>query len=119
VKCLHFSPAHIYTYTFEPNPRWKSYYAYAPEIQQYFLNFCEKYQLRKYIKLNHKVISATWHNDKGQYEVEVEHDGKVLTDWCNILINGSGFLNKWKWPSIDGLHSFGGKLLHSAAWDRE
>lgn len=27
-------PAHIYTYTFEPNPEWKSYYAYAPEIHQ-------------------------------------------------------------------------------------
>jgi cation diffusion facilitator CzcD-associated flavoprotein CzcO len=119
VQCLPSSPAHIYTYTFEPNPRWQSYYAYAPDIQQYFLDFCEKYKLRKYIKLNHKVISATWHNDKGLYEVQVEHDGKVLTDWCNILINGSGFLNKWKWPSIDGLHSFGGKLLHSAAWDRE
>lgn len=34
-------PAHIYTYTFEPYAFWKSYYAYSPEIQDYFVNFCE------------------------------------------------------------------------------
>ncbi|KEF61461.1 uncharacterized protein A1O9_03027 [Exophiala aquamarina CBS 119918] len=110
-------PAHIYTYTFEPNPKWKSYYAYAPEIQQYFMDFCEKYQLRKYIKLEHKVIGATWHEEKGQWEVKIEHDGQILTDWAHILMNGSGFLNRWRWPEIDGLHSFKGALMHSAAWN--
>lgn len=89
-------PAHIYTYTFEPYTEWKSYYAYAPEIQEYFVNFCNKYNLRRYIKLQHKVLSAIWHEDRGQWEVEVEHDGKTLTDWCDILVNGSGLLNKWR-----------------------
>lgn len=89
-------PAHVYTYTFEPNPEWKSYYAYSPDIHKYFLNFCEKYQLRKYIKLKHRVLSAKWHEDKGQWEVEVEKNGEVFTDWCHVLMNGSGLLNKWK-----------------------
>ena len=26
-------------------------------------------------------------------------------------------MNDWKWPSIPGLHTFKGKLLHSAKWD--
>lgn len=25
--------------------------------------------------------------------------------------------SNWKWPDISGLHSFEGKLIHSAAWD--
>lgn len=83
------------------------------------MNFCEKYQLRKYVKLNHRVVSCHWHEDEGQWEVKIEHDGKIITDWGHILMNGSGFVNKWKWPSIQGLHEFGGKLMHSAAWDRE
>jgi cation diffusion facilitator CzcD-associated flavoprotein CzcO len=29
-----------------------------------------------------------------------------------------GFSN-WKWPSVEGLDSFKGKLLHSASWDDE
>lgn len=87
-------PAHIYTYTFEPNPEWRSYYAYAPEIHDYFLNFCKKYSLRKYIKLKHKVLGAKWHEKKAQWAVEVEHRGQTFTDWCDILMNGSGLLNK-------------------------
>jgi cation diffusion facilitator CzcD-associated flavoprotein CzcO len=27
--------------------------------------------------------------------------------------------SNWRWPSIDGLESFNGKLLHSARWDQE
>lgn len=44
-----------------------------------------------------------------------ETDETTTTD-CDILINASGFFNKWKWPSIPGRETFGGKLLHSAAW---
>jgi cation diffusion facilitator CzcD-associated flavoprotein CzcO len=32
-------------------------------------------------------------------------------------VNASGILNNWKWPSIPGLQSFKGQLLHSAHYD--
>ncbi|KAF4625796.1 hypothetical protein G7Y89_g12367 [Cudoniella acicularis] len=89
-------PAHIYTYTFEPKPDWKSYYAFGPEIQQYFVDFAKKYHLRKYIKLNHQVISTRWDEDRGQYKVKIKTRDTVLTDWCHVLMNGSGLLNKWR-----------------------
>ncbi|PGH14607.1 hypothetical protein AJ79_02942 [Helicocarpus griseus UAMH5409] len=110
-------PAHIYTYTFEPNPEWTSYYAYAPDILKYFKGFCEKYNLQKYVALNHKVLSARWLEEKGQYEVLVEHGDKTFKDYAHIFMNGSGLLNKWRWPDIDGLGSFKGSLIHSANWD--
>lgn len=110
-------PAHIYTYTFEPNPKWSTYYAYSEEINAYFKGFCDKHGLRKYIKFQHRVTKAEWVEEKGQWRVEVAHNGDTLVDWCHILVNGSGLLNKWKWPDINGLTSFKGKLLHSAAWD--
>ncbi|OCK82817.1 cyclohexanone monooxygenase [Lepidopterella palustris CBS 459.81] len=110
-------PAHVYTYSFEPNPNWSSFYAYSPEIRQYFEDFAAKYDLMPYVRLNSKVLSATWVEERGIYEVEVQTEGKVIKDWCHVLINGTGFLNSWKWPTIPGLHSFGGKLMHSADWD--
>jgi len=42
---------------------------------------------------------------------------KVFQDSCDVFISASGALNDWKWPDIPGLHSFKGKLLHSANWD--
>ncbi|KAH0847215.1 hypothetical protein AYO21_02604 [Fonsecaea monophora] len=110
-------PAHAYTYSFEPNPEWSTFYAYAPEIKQYFEKFADKYDLHPNIKLNSKVLSATWVEDKGIYEVEVDVEGRKINDWCHVIINGTGFLNDWKWPKIEGLHDFKGKLLHSANWD--
>lgn len=112
-------PAHAYTYTFEPNPDWSTFYAYGPEIKQYFQNFAKKYELAPYVKLNSRVLSATWNEDSGQYFVEIESDGKIIQDQCHVFINGTGFLNDWKWPNIEGLHDFKGTLLHSAAWDTE
>jgi cation diffusion facilitator CzcD-associated flavoprotein CzcO len=50
-------------------------------------------------------------------EVDVDVDGTIVHDWCNVIVNGTGFLNSWKWPKIEGLHEFSGKLLHSASWD--
>jgi len=41
----------------------------------------------------------------------------VTEDTADILINGSGILNRWRWPDISGLHSFKGTLVHSARWD--
>ncbi|KAK4936739.1 hypothetical protein LTR10_022463 [Elasticomyces elasticus] len=110
-------PAHAYTYSFEPNPNWSTFYAYAPEIKRYFQDFAEKYGLMRYVQLNSKVVSAVWDEAQGMYKVEVDVAGTRVSDWCHVLINGTGFLNSWKWPSIPGLHSFGGQLMHSASWD--
>ncbi|OAP62021.1 hypothetical protein AYL99_04224 [Fonsecaea erecta] len=110
-------PAHCYTYTFEPNTEWSAFYAGSQEIQDYFLRFYKKYELEPFVRLEHEVLSATWDELEGVWDVEIRHNGQVFHDWCNVLINGSGVVNKWKWPAIEGLHSFGGKLAHSAAWD--
>ena len=32
-------------------------------------------------------------------DVEIEHDGQVIHDRCNVLINGAGVVNKWKCKS--------------------
>lgn len=106
-----------YTYAFEPNPNWSTFYAYAPEIKEYFENFAKKYELDPYVTLDSRVLSATWIEDKGIYEVEIDCNGETIHDWCHVFINGTGFLNSWKWPKIEGLHDFKGTLLHSANWD--
>ncbi|KAI4591610.1 hypothetical protein KJ359_012765 [Pestalotiopsis sp. 9143b] len=107
-------PAHIYTFSFEPNPRWSTYYASAVEIEDYFLRFCDKYDLKEQIKLKHQVTAAIWHEDKAQWEVTVENDGQKFTDYCDILVNGSGLLNKWKCKSYAvnrSTKSFGKALM--------
>jgi cation diffusion facilitator CzcD-associated flavoprotein CzcO len=38
-------------------------------------------------------------------------------DTADVVISARGHLNQIAWPKIDGLGDFGGKLMHSGAWD--
>src|SRR5690349_11732663 len=42
-------PAHLYSYSFEPNPDWSHVYAPRREIQQYLVRFAEKSGLLPHI----------------------------------------------------------------------
>ncbi|KAH8691878.1 hypothetical protein BGW36DRAFT_431121 [Talaromyces proteolyticus] len=112
-------PSHIYTYSFEPNPQWSTYFAYAPEILQYFRKFAEKHQCRRFIQVNSKVVAATWHPSEGIYKIVIEDTttGETREDWSHVLVNATGNLNKWKWPEIEGLHDFAGPKMHPSQWD--
>lgn len=110
-------PAHIYTFPFEPNPDWSSFYASGPEIWEYMKKTTDKYNLDEHVQLNSRVKSTIWDDEKGKWVVEVEQEGKTIVDEADVLINGSGILNKWCWPKIEGLETFQGRLLHSASWD--
>ena len=52
---------------------------------QYFEGFADKYELHPYIKLNSRVVSATWDEAKGIYNVKVNSEGKEIDDWCHVL----------------------------------
>ncbi|KAJ9630333.1 hypothetical protein H2204_008551, partial [Knufia peltigerae] len=112
-------PAHAYTYSWEGNPRWSRAYVGSVELFDYFKGRAVAYGVSEFVKLNHKVTSATWDEQKGKWVVEITNleNNTSTQDEGEIFINGAGFLNNWKWPEIPGLHDFQGKLLHSASWD--
>lgn len=43
---------------------------------------------------------------------------REFDDHVDMILDGCGVLNKWKWPNIPGLHDFKGDLLHSAQWNQ-
>lgn len=80
---------------------------------------CDHFGLHKYIRLHHEILGATWHEDLSKWSVRVRKNSDPTTDfidWCDVLINGSGLLNHWKWPSIPGLEDFKGLKVHTASW---
>ena len=116
-------PAHSYVYPFEPNPEWSGYYSYSDEIHEYMMKCAKKWEVEKFVKIEREVVSAKWDDSRGKWEVEVrvcggENKGQMEREECDLLVNGGGVVNKWKWPAIEGLHSFEGMLAHSAAWDQ-
>ncbi|KIW81124.1 hypothetical protein Z517_04147 [Fonsecaea pedrosoi CBS 271.37] len=107
------------TYQFSWNPEvWSKYYAEASEIFAYFKGVVDKFDLWKYIKFSHEVQRADWDEETGLWNLKIRDlaTGVEIDEQCDIFVNAMGFLNKWKWPDIQGLHSFKGILTHSAAW---
>ncbi|PGH26724.1 hypothetical protein AJ80_01670 [Polytolypa hystricis UAMH7299] len=112
-------PAHSYTFLFEPNPDWSHFYAPGPEIQEYMKKTVKKWNLDERVQFNSKVTEAIWDEDSGRWKLKIDQNGTVTEDEAEIFVNGTGFLNKWKWPGIQGLSDFKGKLVHTASWDDE
>jgi cation diffusion facilitator CzcD-associated flavoprotein CzcO len=42
---------------------------------------------------------------------------RVFEDEADYYVNAGGVLNKFKWPKIEGLESYKGKLMHSAQYE--
>lgn len=63
--------------------------------------------------------NAVWNENESNWHVEIEDlsSGQIFTDVCDVLVNATGFLNKWKWPEIKGLDKFQKPKIHSANWD--
>lgn len=114
-------PAHAYQFSFESWTHWSKFYAGGAEILQYLQRVADKYDVRRFMKFNSKCIEARWNEDTSKWHVKIENvqTGEVTEDVGDVFCSGTGPLNAWKWPDVEGLHDFKGKLMHSADWDPE
>ncbi|KAL1865924.1 hypothetical protein VTK73DRAFT_5008 [Phialemonium thermophilum] len=110
-------PSVSYQFTWEPHI-WPEYYSSGHEIWKYLRGIVDKYELMRFIKLSHSVSGAEWSDEEGKWTITVRGpDGEIIEDSCDIFLNGGGILNNFRYPDIQGLHEFKGKLMHTARWD--
>jgi cation diffusion facilitator CzcD-associated flavoprotein CzcO len=105
-------PSHVYTYSFEPNPDWTSYYPPGPEIRAYFERTARKYGVLDNIRFGEEVLSC--HFADGRWRVRTSGG---IADEADIVIAATGVLHHISYPQIAGLDSFAGAMFHSARWD--
>jgi len=105
-------PAHMYTYSVEPNAEWSHRYAHGDEIQAYFERVARKYGVINSIQFNEAVESSIY--NEGRWEVKTS---KAETYSADFVINCTGILHHPSMPSIPGLEDFAGAKFHSARWD--
>ena len=70
-------------------------YSAAPEILEYFKTLADNYGLRKYVKLDHKVVGAWWKEESQEWHVKIQRGDNskdIIDDKCNVLVNASGVL---------------------------
>lgn len=107
-------PAHMFTYSFEPNPTYGKRFSFGSEIGQYLKRVSEKHDLQSIIRFNTSIDRATF--ESGQWLLDT-NDGETLV--ADIVICASGIMHSPSFPKIDGIETFAGASFHSANWNHD
>ncbi len=106
-----------YSYRFsselEQEWRWSERYAQQPEILSYIRHVAERFDLRKDIEFNTRMIGAHFDEDTSRWVVE-GGDGRRWA--ARILMLCVGQLSTTKRPDIPGQNQFKGEIYHSGEW---
>jgi cation diffusion facilitator CzcD-associated flavoprotein CzcO len=87
------SPTYL-QFSWARKPDWSHFYSYSQEIWQYFNEVTEKFELRRFMKLNHQVVGAEWDEGAGAWNVKITNllTNETFIDQAEVLINGGGVL---------------------------
>ncbi len=107
-------PTTTYSYFFEPNPNWSRLFSPGNEIKQYADDVADKYDVRRHMRFSTTVEGARWDEDAKLWRVALR-DGQTMA--ARYLITATGFLSQPHVPDIPGITGFGGRIIHTTAWD--
>ncbi len=108
--------AHLYCYSFAPNPDWSGPFPPQPEIRAYLEKTALDRGLEPHLRLGNGVVSALWDEDRARWQLELEDGGRVESQY---VISATGMFGAAVVPEIVGLESFEGTIFHSAKWNHE
>ncbi|KAK5111151.1 hypothetical protein LTR62_005351 [Meristemomyces frigidus] len=111
--------SHFYSYSFALNPDWSQKFSMQSEIQAYFRNVAEQYDIPRRVRFGSTVEKAQW-VDRGKYwEVTIRNHQTKETHVrrAKILVSAVGNLSIPRDCDIPGADEFEGPLFHSATWD--
>jgi len=65
---------------------------------------------------NTEIIGCYWNEGAGQWTVKLRQNApgsppKEFEEKCDLLLHATGILNNFKWPDIEGLEKFKGKVV--------
>ncbi|VUC32182.1 unnamed protein product [Clonostachys rosea] len=76
----------------------------SQEIWEYMKGIVMDEKLDRSITLSTEVVKAVWNESTSTWTVSLAStDGsRQWEEECNVFLNGTGFVNAWKWPDIEG-----------------
>ena len=95
---------------------WSERYAAQPEILRYQNYVADKLDLKRDIRFETRVTSATYDERDGLWTVETDKGDRVSTRFC---IMATGCLSAARVPDFKGLEDFEGDWYHTGGWPHE
>ena len=107
-------PSHFYCYSFEPNPDWSHKFSGQAEIREYLERTAHKYGIVPHIRFGTEIAAASFDEHAGRWRLRTTRGEEIAAD---VLVSGTGQLNRPLVPDLPGLAEFEGRQFHSARWD--
>jgi cation diffusion facilitator CzcD-associated flavoprotein CzcO len=114
------SESHAYCYSFSKELtqewEWSERYPEQPEIMRYLNYVADRFDLKRDIRFNIRVIAANYDEAANSWTVRTEA-GEQFT--AKFLITAVGCLSTANVPKIPGLENFAGSWYHTGQWPHE
>jgi cyclohexanone monooxygenase len=108
-------PSHLYSYSFELNPKWSRSFSDGWEIQQYLRDVAAKYRVLDKFAFDCELQSAYWDAAAQRWHVETSQGAYS----AKVFVSAIGALCEPALPDIKGIDTFRGEVFHSARWNHD
>lgn len=109
-----------YSYSFDEDLQqeweWSERYAAQPEILRYLEHVADRFDLRRDIELDTRVVGASFDQSTNRWDVRTERGDHYA---AQFLIMATGCLSSANVPDIPGLEDFTGEVLHTGRWPKD
>lgn len=105
-------PAHLYSYSFAPNPEWTHTFAPGPEIRDYFEAVARRHGVAAAVRFGTEVTGLAWRGGRWHLTTAAGEE-----DTADVVVAATGVLHHPRLPDIEGLGTFAGPCFHTARWD--
>ena len=109
-------PSPLYSFSFEPNPRWPKRYPLQADIHAYMKRVVTRYGLQAHLRFGIEVTGAEFDENRGLWRV-ASSTGETFE--ATVFVPAVGQLSRPVWPDIPGRDTFAGHSFHSAQWDHD
>ena len=110
-------PSLLYSLSFAPNPNWTRLYPQQSEIQRYLASTARRFGITPKLRLSTRLESLAWDAGARCWQAGLCDDaGTQRIVAARAVVAATGGLSRPRWPEIEGLHSFEGRLMHTARW---
>jgi cation diffusion facilitator CzcD-associated flavoprotein CzcO len=118
--CRFDSESYTYGYLFSEELwqewEWSEEFAAQPETERYLNHVVDRFDLRRHIRFESRVVSSVWDEGSTSWTLTTE-DGFSIR--ARYFISATGVLSVPQYPDVPGREDFRGESHHTGRWPTE
>src|SRR5262249_10497924 len=95
---------------------WPEVFTGQPENERYFNHVVDRFDLRRHIRFNARIVAEDWDEEAESWTVRTEDGSEVR---ARFVVNATGVLSAPYFPAIPGRDDFRGIAHHTGLWPKE